>query len=292
MKTYKILILEDDFEAVSKIMAELYNLEGHFSPMDFDVTVLSTYEAVEKLINPQEADAYDVILLDRDCKMAGSFHILDMEKFGVHKIISISSTPTWNEEAKARGVTRVVPKSFSDLDNFAKKVAREIKYLLKRNYIIVSDEEPNLVSFLKGTGPNHSGRYIEQILEMEDEELEDVHDYIQWLFPLTEPSAAAPRSPTLTDEDISIIKEDTIIQDNLNKALERMEQFYDSNDHWLEDYNHNHLRITRIIKSLNLLLDRDIAERFHHKIMKRVDDSKESVSNESISYWNNALNKD
>lgn len=130
MQTYKILILEDDFEAVSKIMAELYNLEGHFSPIDFDVTVLSTYEAVEKLINPQEANAYDVILLDRDCKMAGSFHILDMEKFGVHKIISISSTPTWNEEAKARGVKRIVPKSFSDLEGFAKNVAGEIKKIL------------------------------------------------------------------------------------------------------------------------------------------------------------------
>lgn len=132
MQTYKILILEDDFEAVSKIMAELYNLEGHFAPMDFDVTVLSTYESVEKLINPQEADAYDVILLDRDCKMAGSFHILDMEKFGVNKIISISSTPTWNEEAKTRGVTRIVPKSFSDLEGFAKNVAEEIRGILNQ----------------------------------------------------------------------------------------------------------------------------------------------------------------
>lgn len=34
-----------------------------------------------------------MILLDRDCKIAGSFHILDIEKFGVHKIISILSTP-------------------------------------------------------------------------------------------------------------------------------------------------------------------------------------------------------
>lgn len=131
MKTYKILILEDDFEAVSKIMAELYNLEGHFAPMDFDVTVLSSYESVEKLINPQEAGAYDVILLDRDCKMAGSFHILDMEKFGVDKIISISSTPTWNEEAKARGIKRVVPKSFSDLEGFAKNIMIEIEAILK-----------------------------------------------------------------------------------------------------------------------------------------------------------------
>jgi hypothetical protein len=101
-------------------------------PYDFDVTVLSTYEAVEKLVNPQPADAYDVILLDRDCKMAGSFHILDMEKFGVNKIISISSTPTWNEEAKARGVTRVVPKSFSDLEGFAKNISEEIRGILNK----------------------------------------------------------------------------------------------------------------------------------------------------------------
>jgi hypothetical protein len=124
---------------------------------------------------------------------------------------------------------------------------------------------------------------------MEREELEDIHDYIQWLFPLTEPSAAAPRSPVLTTEDMSIIKEDLVIQDNLNKALERMEQFYDNNDHWLEDYNHNHLRITRIIKSLNLLLDRDIAERFYGKIMDRINSSPGSVSEESVSYWNKAL---
>ncbi len=135
MQTYKILILEDDFEAVSKIMAELYNLEGYFAPIDFDVTVLSTYESVEKLVNPQNADAYDVILLDRDCKLAGSFHILDMEKFGVHKIISISSTPTWNEEAKARGVARIVPKSFSDLDGFAKDIMVEIKSILEEKTI-------------------------------------------------------------------------------------------------------------------------------------------------------------
>ena len=130
MKTYKILILEDDFEAISKIMGELYNLEEHFAPANFDVTVLSTYESVEKLINPQNADAYDVILLDRDCKLGGSFHILDIEKFGVDKIISISSTPTWNEEARAREVKRIVPKRFSDLDGFAREVIIEIKDLL------------------------------------------------------------------------------------------------------------------------------------------------------------------
>lgn len=59
--------------------------------------------------------------------------VLDIEKFGPEKIISISSTPTWNEEAKARGVTRIVPKSFSDLEGFAKEVAEEIKNILIKN---------------------------------------------------------------------------------------------------------------------------------------------------------------
>ena len=131
MQTYKILILEDDFEAVSKIMSELYNLEGHFAPYDFDVTVLSSSEQVRKLINPQDKDSYDVILLDRDCKIGGSFHDLDIEKFGPEKIISISSTPTWNEEAERRGIKRIVPKSFSDLEGFAKNISEEIKEILK-----------------------------------------------------------------------------------------------------------------------------------------------------------------
>ena len=133
MSVYKILILEDDFEAVSKIMAELYKLEGHFAPYDFDVTVLSSSEQVRKLINPQDKDAYDVILLDRDCKIQGSFHDLDIEKFGADKIISISSTPTWNEEAQKRGILRIVPKSFSDLDRFAIDVSMAIKEILN-NY--------------------------------------------------------------------------------------------------------------------------------------------------------------
>jgi hypothetical protein len=133
MQTYKILILEDDFEAVSKIMAELYNLEGHFAPYDFDVTVLSSSEQVRKLINPQDKDSYDAILLDRDCKIRGSFHDLDIEKFGPEKIISISSTPTWNEEAERRGIKRIVPKSFSDLEGFAKNIAEGIKNILQKN---------------------------------------------------------------------------------------------------------------------------------------------------------------
>jgi hypothetical protein len=33
-----------------------------------------------------------------------------------------------------------------------------------------------------------------------------------------------------------------------------MTRFYPGNDHWLVAYDHNHLRITRIIQSLRLLV--------------------------------------
>lgn len=127
MKTYKILILEDDLETVQKIVETFSILES--SSVDFDLTILSTYVAVEELINPRKND-YDVILLDRDCKLGGSFHILDIEKFDPMNIISISSTPKWNEEARARGVTRIVQKYYDDLGSFTHGLTNEIRDLL------------------------------------------------------------------------------------------------------------------------------------------------------------------
>jgi len=95
------------------------------------VTLLSTFRSVETLINDHLENSFDVILLDRDCKLNGSFHILDMEHFGLEKIISISSKPEWNQLAQARGVRHVVPKSFSDLDAFANDIGALILSLLQ-----------------------------------------------------------------------------------------------------------------------------------------------------------------
>src|SRR3989344_8037551 len=125
----KLLILEDDLKTLSSILKRLSVLEED-KEYDFCTIVMSDYTQVQDYINNNPKADFDVILLDRDCKLGGSFHILDIEKFGVDKIISISSTPTWNEEARAREVKRIVPKRFSDLDGFAREVIIEIKDLL------------------------------------------------------------------------------------------------------------------------------------------------------------------
>lgn len=131
MKYINVLILEDDIETVEKLTAKLASLENALTGVEIDVTVFSNYLSLEKLVNPQEKDAYDIILLDRDCKLGGSFHILDIEKFGPEKIISISSTPQWNKEAQARGIEHVVFKDFTKLDNFAESVAQIVERIIK-----------------------------------------------------------------------------------------------------------------------------------------------------------------
>ena len=131
MKTHHILILEDDLKTLSILLKYIYFLEEELIPrkQDIALTVLSTYKEVEDYINPNP-DIFDVILLDRDCKMGGSFHALDLNKFSPGKIISISSTPEYNQAAREKGIKRVVHKDFKDLETFAAEVIRNIKELL------------------------------------------------------------------------------------------------------------------------------------------------------------------
>jgi len=127
LKTTRVLILEDDLETLSVIMKSLFSLEEENpNEKDFAVTVFSEYTQVEDYLNKIEAPNFNLILLDRDCKMCGSFHVLDFEKFGKDKIISISSTPRWNEDAEAAGIKRIVPKDYSDLNDFGERLIEEI----------------------------------------------------------------------------------------------------------------------------------------------------------------------
>lgn len=129
MQTIRILILEDDIKTLSILLNRLESIEEYGTNIDVAVTVLSEYAQVEEYINKTDLN-FDVILLDRDCKACGSFHVLDFEKFGVDKIISISSVPEWNTEARKRGVEKVVLKDYHHLDEFADKVLEEIRKMI------------------------------------------------------------------------------------------------------------------------------------------------------------------
>ena len=126
-----------------------------------------------------------------------------------------------------------------------------------------------LASFQDGSATDHRGRTAAAILDWDDERLEQVHDYIQWLFPLAEPSPVNPHAPTVTAATREAFAARPELRNRLRAAFFRMLAFYglqwqdgevrkgpgfaDAAWNWLSPGNHNHLRITRILKSLTLL---------------------------------------
>lgn len=125
-----ILILEDDLLTLSKILDRLSTIEQD-QPYDFSVITLTNYLQVQHFVNDNPAIHVDMILLDRDCKLGGSFHVVDIERLGAEKIIAISSVPDYNKQAVARGVSRVVLKDYRNLDAFADRLAEEVEDLIK-----------------------------------------------------------------------------------------------------------------------------------------------------------------
>jgi len=124
-----ILILEDNLKVLSRILDGLFELEQD-QPFDFSVIALTNYQQVEDYVNNNPKAQFDIILLDRDCKLNNSFHVLNIERFGADKVIAISSVPEYNQEAKQRGVKRVVLKDLRYIDEFAKKVVKEVEHMI------------------------------------------------------------------------------------------------------------------------------------------------------------------
>jgi Opioid growth factor receptor (OGFr) conserved region len=127
-----------------------------------------------------------------------------------------------------------------------------------------------LVRFYAGAAPDARGRMLAEFWKWDDDRLERVHDYIQWLFPLEEPSLFNDAAPLLTRADRDAFATRPELRENLRRSLRRMLAFYGfalgpegrvvrapgfaaHAAHWLAPLNHNFLRLTRILRSLTLL---------------------------------------
>lgn len=133
MKTIRILVLEDDLKTLSVIMDGLFRLEESLidKRIDFAITVFSEYTQVQDYLNQIAEPNFDIILLDRDCKLGGSFHVINIKKFGADKFIAISTQPEYNETAIKMGVKRVVRKDYKRLNDFAIDLINEIKSMIE-----------------------------------------------------------------------------------------------------------------------------------------------------------------
>ncbi len=130
-----------------------------------------------------------------------------------------------------------------------------------------------LIQFYAGRAPDKVGRTIDDIWSWTHLNLEVIHDYIQWLFPLDEPSRFNASAPLVTRQDIAAFRTDPALRARILKSLAVMLTFYGfslddgggdgpvvrraanfetCHATWDTRGNHNFLRITRILKSLSL----------------------------------------
>ena len=148
-----------------------------------------------------------------------------------------------------------------------------------------------LTNFLSGSGTDHAGRAYQDILDQDDQWLEYTHDWVQWCFPLSEQSQSVKTAPVLESRDeVKLIQESPKSQETMRLGLVRFAEFLRDNDQWLRYHNHNHLRITRVIKSVKTLMSDRQAEDFFQFVMSQIEErASEKPSNTSNNYWRRAL---
>ena len=86
-----------------------------------------------------------------------------------------------------------------------------------------------------------------QLLDQSLDFMEDSHDFMQPLFPLTTRSLVAPKSPTLSVQQIQELPRESLL-----RAADVMESFFTYQHEMGNLHGHNNLRITRILKCLAL----------------------------------------
>lgn len=168
--------------------------------------------------------------------------------------------------------------------------------------------EEALLAFYAQDGRDVQGRTHSEILAWSDAMLEAVHDYIQWLFPLPEPSSANCLAPLVTPRVCAAFLESQAMRKRLRDAFLRMLHFYGltlnaegavkpaasyalRSRNWLTPYNHNHLRLTRLLRSLHLLgLEQESAALFAalETIYRKQSRSLQCISPETFHYWQRA----
>jgi hypothetical protein len=168
----------------------------------------------------------------------------------------------------------------------------------------VTDEGRRIIAFYGGGAPDDRGRSLGEILKFDDDRLEHAHDFIQWLFPLPERSGANPSAPVLDDAAISAFRTRSELRAALCRSLDRMLAFYGfawSGDRivksatflqrsdWLSTGNHNHLRLTRMMRSLNLLGERQAALALFDALSDVYDEERRTrrsrISDRTFYYW-------
>lgn len=176
-----------------------------------------------------------------------------------------------------------------------------------------------------GITTDHKGRSAVDYFKLDMNELEKLHDYIQTAFPLPEPSKFAP-GPLIDRELFDLVRSKDVegvsmMRSNIMRFFMRMCMFYGmkvilgeegrisrivpghdapegypdpekQRANWVMKNNHNHRRISRIIRSLRILDFEEVAQMFFGAVMKVNEMYPGVIGKTSVFMWENAARRD
>ena len=151
-----------------------------------------------------------------------------------------------------------------------------------------SNKKMDFEKFLTNQGPDFKGRALDEIWAYSDNEIESTHDFVQIVFPTNKPSQATFNKLYLDNEIlIENLKNNSAVTNNLKKSASWYLSFLERNDTWQKGYDHNQLRITRVIESLRLLVSDEAADEFYKDILRLVKDPT-ILSQTTLKFWEEA----
>ena len=170
----------------------------------------------------------------------------------------------------------------------------------------MTEKKQTVVGFWRGEFPTESGFYFDDILNFSYEAMESGHDYIQWVLPKREPSMFRSDIPTLKEEEIELFNTDSELKEKVNKMMHKVLDFYgmelkkdglvvwqkpkeEGGNHndpkwWIKHFNHNFLRITRMLISLRHLGHENVSK----SVFKLLSTEKDKYDESTEWYWSEA----
>ena len=143
----------------------------------------------------------------------------------------------------------------------------------------------NFVEFLSGVGPDYKGRMLSEIWRYTDFEIDNTHDFIQVVFPTDKLSKSSFHGLYLKSQgEIEEIQKCQITTNNLIFSSGWFLEYLKRNETWHEKYDHNHLRISRIIQCLRLLVSDIEAEKFRGKVFTLIK-AESKIMNNTLEIW-------
>lgn len=163
-------------------------------------------------------------------------------------------------------------------------------------------ETRKLLTFYRGVGLTDRGYRFHEVLGWPDDQWEQVHDFIQWVFPTLQRSGFHPEAPVLTPEAAKLWESDPTLAGNFGLAFERWLRFIgvgrDARDGFAfganpnpgvwEWPNHNWLRMTRVLTCLRLLGRHADATNFGAFLLN-VAAPRYNIDEETLGYWRGAV---